>query len=171
MDTTAKRREAVLSRLKTARQPVSATSLARECSVSRQVIVGDIALLRARGEDIASTPRGYLIPGNVGGVLHTVVCRHSARDLERELLLIVDNGCTAVDVAVEHPVYGQLSGQLQIASRYDVAEFLRRVEEEDAKPLSALTDGVHLHRLRCPDEDAFRRVERALDDAGFLVKE
>lgn len=171
MDTTAKRREAVLSRLKTAQEPVSATALAREFSVSRQIIVGDIALLRARGEVLASTPRGYIIPNPRGGVLHTVVCRHSALDLERELLLIVDQGCTAVDVAVEHPVYGQLSGQLQIASRYDVSEFIRRVNEEDAKPLSALTGGVHLHRLQCPDEAAFRRVEAALDAAGFLVKE
>lgn len=65
---------------------------------------------------------------------------------------MVDNGCTVLDVVVEHPVYGQLSGQLQLSSRYDVAEFIRRVEKEQATPLSALTGGVHLHRLRCPDE-------------------
>ena len=84
---------------------------------------------------------------------------------------MVDNGCTVLDVVVEHPVYGQLSGQLQLSSRYDVAEFIRRVEKEQATPLSALTGGVHLHRLRCPDEAACRRVRQALDEAGFLVKE
>ena len=84
---------------------------------------------------------------------------------------MVDNGCTVVDVAVEHPVYGQLSGRLQISSRYDVSEFIRRVDEESAKPLSLLTGGVHLHTLLCPDEAAFQRVRAALDQAGFLVEE
>ena len=37
--------------------------------------------------------------------------------------------------------------------------------------LSRMTGGVHLHTLRCPDEDAFQRVRTALDAAGFLVKE
>ena len=83
----------------------------------------------------------------------------------------MDAGGEVVDVIVEHPVYGQLSGQLQLSSRYDVAEFIRRVEKEQATPLSALTGGVHLHRLRCPDEAACRRVCQALDEAGFLVKE
>lgn len=38
--------------------PVSATALAKELGVSRQVIVQDIALLRAEGEHILSTNRG-----------------------------------------------------------------------------------------------------------------
>ena len=116
--------------------------------------------------------RGYVIPAQEDtGLTCTLVCRHTAADLERELNLMVDNGCTVLDVVVEHPVYGQLSGQLQLSSRYDVAEFIRRVEKEQATPLSALTGGVHLHRLRCPDEAACRRVCQALDEAGFLVKE
>ena len=168
----AQRRDALLELLRTSRGPVSATALARRFSVSRQIIVGDIALLRAGGADIASTPRGYVIPAQEDtGLTCTLVCRHTAADLERELNLMVDNGCTVLDVVVEHPVYGQLSGQLQLSSRSDVAEFIRRVEKEQATPLSALTGGVHLHRLRCPDEAACRRVRQALDEAGFLVKE
>lgn len=167
----AERRETLLSLLETERQPVSAAALARRFSVSRQIIVGDVALLRARGEEVVSTPRGYLLSRQGGGLTRTLVCRHTAADLERELCLIVDNGCTVVDVAVEHPVYGQLSGRLQLSSRYDISEFIRRVMEEDAKPLSVLTDGVHLHTLLCPDETAFQRVRRALDEVGFLVSE
>ena len=45
-------------RLRTAEYPVSAASLASGLSVSRQIIVGDIALLRAAGEKITATPRG-----------------------------------------------------------------------------------------------------------------
>ena len=41
------RRQAIARRLERARSPVSATALAREFSVSRQIIVGDVALLRA----------------------------------------------------------------------------------------------------------------------------
>lgn len=167
----AERREAMLELLRSAQKPVSATALAQHFSVSRQIIVGDIALLRARGEDVASTPRGYVLPRPHAGLVRSLVCRHTAGELEQELCLMVDNGCAVVDVAVEHPVYGQLSGRLEISSRYDISEFIRRVNEEDAKPLSVLTDGVHLHTLICPDEAAFRRVCAALDQSGFLVSE
>lgn len=167
----AERREALLQALSQSAQPVSATALAQRFSVSRQIIVGDIALLRAGGANIASTPRGYLVPRESGGLLRTLVCRHSSADLGPELIIMVDNGCTVIDVAVEHPVYGQLSGRLELSSRYDVQEFLRRVADEAATPLSALTDGVHLHTLRCPDEQAFQRVTAALGEAGFLFSE
>lgn len=169
--TAQERREAISRRLAQSEAPVSATALARTLGVSRQIIVGDIALLRAGGVRIASTPRGYVLPRDAEGITATLVCRHAPADLERELTLMVDNGCTCVDVSVEHPVYGQLSGQLQVSSRYDVSEFLQRVEQEDAKPLSVLTGGIHLHRVRAPDQAALDRVRAALDQAGFLVKE
>ena len=165
------RRQAILNTLRQSDQPVSAGVLAERFSVSRQIVVGDVALLRATGADITATPRGYVMQRSPAGLLRQIVCRHSASGMEAELNAMVDNGCTVLDVVVEHPVYGQLSGQLQLSSRYDVAEFIRRVEKEQATPLSALTGGVHLHRLRCPDEAACRRVCQALDEAGFLVKE
>ena len=56
------RREAILSRLEQACDPVSATALAGALSVSRQVIVGDIALLRASGAPIAATPEDMCCP-------------------------------------------------------------------------------------------------------------
>ena len=81
---------------------------------------------------------------------------------------MVDNGCAVLDVIVEHPVYGQLTGALQLASRYDVQQFIRRADA--AQPLSLLTEGVHLHTLSCPGEDAFARVVEELDRAGFLLR-
>ena len=134
--------------------------------------MGDIALLRAGGADIASTPRGYVIPAQEDtGLTCTLVCRHTAADLERELNLMVDNGCTVLDVVVEHPVYGQLSGQLQLSSRYDVAEFYTPGREGTGHSSQRPHRRGPLHRLRCPDEAACRRVCQALDEAGFLVKE
>ena len=52
------RRQAIARRLEGASGPVSAAVLAREHSVSRQIIVGDIALLRAGGMDIARRVEG-----------------------------------------------------------------------------------------------------------------
>ena len=164
------RRAAIARYLDKARGPVSAAALAREFSVSRQIIVGDVALLRAGGTEIAATPRGYILPRESTALKRTVACVHTGAGMARELEIMVDNGCQVVDVVVEHPVYGQLTGQLRLSSRYDVQEFIRAVSERRARPLSALTGGIHLHTLRCPDEEAYRRVLEQLDGAGFLWK-
>lgn len=169
--TAEERRREVLRRLETSETPVSATALARALGVSRQLIVGDVALLRASGAVITATPRGYSCPRplDAGLLTRTVACVHDGTDTETELCIMVDNGCVVRDVIVEHPVYGQLTGALELRSRYDVAQFMRR--SAGAAPLSSLTGGVHLHTLLCPDEDAFRRVKRELDARGFLLKE
>ncbi len=165
----ASRRQSILQALREADHPLSATALAAALSVSRQIIVGDVALLRAGGEDITATPRGYVL-GRAAGKRYTVACRHGLPDMERELELMVDHGCTVEDVVVEHPVYGQLVGRLDVSSRYDVDEFIRKVFENGAKPLSHLTDGIHLHTLLCPDEGAYLSLLNKLRQAGFLVE-
>lgn len=167
---TSQRRARILEYLRAAEAPLSATVLAQRLSVSRQIIVGDVALLRAAGEAVSATPRGYVLDRPQPGIARTVACLHSGADMERELTLMVDQGCTVENVIVEHPVYGQLTGPLELSSRYDVWSFIRKVRECEARPLSALTDGIHLHTLRCPDEGALERVRAALDGAGFLVK-
>ena len=169
--TASERRQAILNQLKSGSGPISATALAREYGVSRQIIVGDIALLRAGGEPISATPRGYVRAREGLGLVCTGAVQHPDSEMGRELYICVDNGCTVLDVVVEHPVYGQLVGQLQLSSRYDVEQFLLRVSAESARPLSDLTGGIHLHTLRCPSEDAFARVRAQLDEAGFLLKD
>lgn len=165
----ASRRQAILDRLRTADRPVSASALAAELNVSRQIIVGDIALLRAGGAEISATPRGYVLPRATDGITRTIACRHALAQTGQELDILVDNGCTVLDVIVEHPVYGQLTGQLQISSRYDVEQFLARIRGSDAAPLSMLTGGLHLHTLCCPNEDAYTRACAALKAAGLLL--
>lgn len=164
------RRQAILNTLRQSTQPVSAGLLAGRFSVSRQIIVGDIALLRAGGEDISATPRGYIIQRSPAGLVRQVVCRHDAAGMEAELNAIVDQGCTVSDVIVEHPIYGQLTGPLQLSSRYDVAQFIARCTQSDARPLSDLTGGIHLHTLFCPDEAAFVRVLDTLRNLGVLLE-
>lgn len=165
------RRKAISEVLATANVPVSASALAAQFSVSRQIIVGDIALLRAAGADISATPRGYVLSRKESGLVRTVACRHALDGTEQELLIMVDNGCTVLDVVVEHLVYGQLTGQLQLSNRYDVAQFMERLTQAGATPLSALTGGIHLHTLRCPDETTYARTCAALRNAGFLLED
>ena len=88
----------------------------------------------------------------------------------KELYICVGNGCCVLDVIVEHKVYGQLVGQLQVSTRYEVNQFLALAAQDSVHALSELTDGIHIHTLRCPDEAAFQRVWEALDAEGFLVK-
>ena len=167
--TAEERREAVRRALACSDQPVSAGALARQFGVSRQIIVGDVALLRAAGAAIDATPRGYVARRDNGGLRRQVACRHTAADMERELDIMVDNGCTVLDVVVEHPVYGQITGALHLKNRYDVKQFVSRCAQ--ARPLSVLTEGIHLHTLACPDEAAWERVRRELGAAGFLLEE
>ena len=164
------RREIIAQRLEERTGPLSAAALARELSVSRQVIVGDVALLRARGMKITATPRGYVLPPPPSGIMCTLACCHRANQLAEELNVMVDQGCTVLDVIVEHPIYGQLTGPLRLSSRYEVAQFVARCREEEAAPLSQLTEGVHLHTLLCPDQGAADRVRTALEKLDFLYR-
>ena len=165
------RRQAIRELLQNSKQPVSASALAARFAVSRQIIVGDIALLRAAGgAEIPPTPRGYVILRETAGLVRQVAVQHDAAGMEAELNAMVDQGCTVLDVIVEHPIYGQLTGPLQLASRYDVAQFLARCSQPDARPLSELTEGIHLHTLSCPDEAAFDRVRQELRRLGILLE-
>lgn len=164
------RRAAILAALRQAKEPVSAGALASRCGVSRQIVVGDIALLRAAGESISATPRGYVMQTAPEGLIRQIACRHEDAQMEAELNAVVDQGCTVLDVIVEHPVYGQLTGALQLRSRFDVEQFLLRCSRAEAKPLSDLTEGIHLHTLLCPDGNAFERVCAALRAQGILLE-
>ena len=163
------RRQEIWNVLQEKTAPVSASALAEQFGVSRQVIVGDVALLRSSGKDILATPRGYVTARAPEGIVHRIAVRHTVEQTGTELTLMVDNGCTVRDVIVEHPVYGEITGMLQIASRYDVSQLLSR--SRGAAPLSALTEGIHLHTLICPDEAAFTRVQNLLRKEGILFEE
>ena len=166
--TAIERRNAIYQVL-SADTPISATALAGRFGVTRQVVVGDIALLRAEGRSVIATPRGYIIPVP-DGFLRTIACVHNAAQTRDELNAMVDCGCTVIDVVVEHPIYGQLTAPLAIASRYDVRQFIEKMASAGASPLSALTEGIHLHTLSCPDEKVFDHLCHTLRKMGMLLE-
>ncbi len=169
------RREKIKTILKKSKGAVSAGRLSERLGVSRQIIVGDVALLRAAGCNIDATPRGYIM--RTEDKLQStadravIVSKHDSARTEEELNILVDNGCKVIDVTVEHPVYGQLTGLLDIASRYDVKSFIKRAAKVGAHSLSELTDGVHIHTIEYTDEDAYKRALSELKRAGFLYTE
>jgi len=169
------RRDSIEKVLSGSRIPISASALAERFGVSRQIIVGDIALLRASGAPVIATPRGYLIEQSAAPASsddYTIACCHDKGDLLLdELYTVVDNGATVVDVTVEHPVYGQLTGLLQISSRYDADRFVEALVEGNAAPLSQITDGIHLHTIRCADPERVEYIKKQLSKKGILVSE
>lgn len=169
---TKQRRAALSARLHSCREALTGTALAREFGVSRQVIVGDIAILRAAGMQILATPQGYVVPQEQArrAVQATLACRHSRAQLAQELFTIVDLGGRVLDVSVEHPVYGEMKGRLLIASRRDVERFLQNLEEEQAQPLSLLTGGVHLHTVEAPDEETLAAIKDSLIAQCILLR-
>lgn len=168
---TTERRAAIQAALAESSAPLSASVLAARFSVSRQVVVGDIALLRAGGLSVLATPRGYIIEPASGasqGYEKSIVCAHADDRLAEELYMIVDLGGAILDVTVEHSVYGEITAPLRIFSRYDVDLFVKKLQASGARPLCNLTDGVHLHRIRVEDAAAFSRIEHMLAEKELL---
>ena len=167
---THERRTVLETILKNASEPITAASLAEQFGVSRQIIVGDVALLRASGIRISATPRGYLMETEQKETLYTIACQHRQDRLKEELYTIVDLGGYVLDVIVEHPIYGQINGQLQLRSRFDVDRFCAQLQETQATPLSLLTEGIHLHTISCADSETYLRILDALREKKLLVE-
>lgn len=106
------RRARILSILRE-ESPVTGSSLAARLGVTRQVIVQDITILRAQGERIIATPRGYtmLDESSPPGVTKLVAVRHSPEETAAELYAMVDAGAEVLDVIVDHPIYGHSRGR------------------------------------------------------------
>ena len=118
----------------------------------------------------SASPLSALTEGVPAGFLRTIACVHNAAQTRDELNAMVDCGCTVIDVVVEHPVYGQLTAPLAISSRYDVEQFIEKMASASASPLSALTEGIHLHTLSCPDEAVFNHLRDKLREMGMLFE-
>ncbi|MBQ7923729.1 MAG: transcription repressor NadR [Clostridia bacterium] len=165
------RRKNIIVRLNASNSPISASALANEYSVTRQIIVADIALLRASGYPIRAEHKGYVLDKeNTEGIVKRIVVQHGKQELQEELYSVVDNGGKVLDVKVEHSVYGQISGELNLNSRYDVDNFIRQINETKANPLSLLTEGLHIHTLVVKDERAFEAIVEKLAAMGILIE-
>ncbi|WP_051350705.1 transcription repressor NadR [Caloramator sp. ALD01] len=159
------RREAILSYLKRASLPVKGGELSKLYNVSRQVIVQDIALLRAEGHDIIATPQGYVLMVNNNQFIKKIIAvKHNENQIEDELRTIVSLGGRVLDVTIEHKIYGEITGKLMLRSIYDVEMFVKKLRESNAKPLSNLTEGVHIHTIEADSEKDMERITKALKE-------
>lgn len=164
------RRNALTKILEEAKEPVSGTELSKKLGVSRQVIVQDIALLRAVNKNIISTTKGYLIyQQEEQKVNRCFATKHTTDEIEEELNTIVDNGGKVLDVIVMHELYGEIAVDLIIKNRMDVADFMEKVRAKKTVPLKDLTDGIHLHTVEADSEEILDRIEKALKGKGYLV--
>src|SRR6202050_5832102 len=170
-DSAGRRRRRIVAWMRTHGGPIRGGELAKVFRVSRQSLVQDVAILRAGGEDIVSTPRGYRLPEGAGrGYRAVLACRHAPERTEEELQILVDHGVKILDVIVEHPLYGELRGALMLESRADVQDFLARVNFTRASFLSSLTRGVHLHAVEASRPELIARAKARLRARGFLLK-
>lgn len=164
------RRKEIAAILLAANGPVSGSKLAELTKVSRQIIVQDIAALKAEGFQIVATHQGYVIEDSplcqrVFKVYHT---REQTKD---ELSCIVELGGTVVDVIVRHKVYGQLSAPLNIYSASGIQQFIKGIESGKSSELMHVTSGYHYHTIRAESYKHLDRIEAALRARGYLIEE
>ncbi len=165
------RLENILTALEETSEPIVARKLAEKFSVSRQVIVGDIALLRAAGQDILSTPKGYLLNRQLASeITKKYVCKHSIEETVDEITTIVENGGKILDVAIDHPVYGELTGTLNIFTQADADHFNEKVKKGETSLLSELTEGVHIHTIAAATMEQLATIETKLREKGYLYE-
>lgn len=165
-----KRRRTIVEMLKNADAPISGGALAKALSVSRQVIVQDIALIRANNIDIISTTRGYVlrVQDARNADRRVFAVNHEDARTAEELYLIVDNGGCVADVFIRHDVYGRITGELNIRNRRDVELFIQRVADSCSQSLLTLTRGDHYHTVEARDSETLDVIEAKLREQGFL---
>jgi len=165
-----KRREKLIQIIKDSNVPISGSDLSKMLGVSRQVIVQDIALLRASDYNIISTTKGYLLyQDSKPRYTRVISVKHTNDEIEDELCTIVDNGARVLDVHVIHEIYGQIATELIIRNRSDVYDFVKKVKEKKIVPLKELTAGYHHHTIEADDEETLDRVVEALRKKNYIL--
>jgi transcriptional regulator of NAD metabolism len=162
------RREKLIKMLLQSENIVSATTLAKTFGVSRQVIVQDIALLRASGLEIVSLSRGYKIEKKAAS-RRAFKVKHSDSDVEKELNLIVDMGGNVIDVFVFHRTYGTVRAKMGIKSRVEVQRFLKELTTGKSSLLKNVTEGYHYHTVEAENEEVLDMIEEKLRENSFLA--
>lgn len=165
------RREKLIEILENSKQPISGTELSKKLKVSRQVIVQDIALLRAVNKNILSTTKGYLIYVREDKkVNRCFLMKHTTDEIQDELCTIVDLGGKVLDVIVSHDIYGEIKADLIINNRQDVYDFVHKVQSNNTIPLKELTDNIHLHTIEADSEEVLDNIEEMLREKGYLIQ-
>ncbi|MBQ9142572.1 MAG: transcription repressor NadR [Lachnospiraceae bacterium] len=166
------RRQAILEYLTPSQSPVNGTELAKHFGVSRQVIVQDIALLRAQNHPIWSTNKGYMLTKPLEkqiGCRRVIAVQHTQEQTIEEMQAIVDFGGHMLDIFVDHDLYGEIRAELIINDLQDALDFCERMNHSSSKPLKVLTGDTHYHTIVAPSEKAMQMILQELAEKGILV--
>ena len=163
------RREEIIRILRNAKAPVSGQALSKSLAVSRQIIVHDIALIRAADIDIYSTNKGYVLNENLkySRILKVI---HEDDEVEMELNTIVDLGGRVKDVFVYHKVYGVIKADMNINSRRDIRNYMDDLKSGKSSLLKNVTSGYHYHTITADDEETLDMIQEELGQLGFLAQ-
>ncbi len=164
-----KRHTELIKMLKNSKEAISGEEFSKHFDVSRQVIVKDIASLRHEGEEILSTSRGYVLDRKQG-FRKVVAVKHNSDQIREEIEIILRNGGKVIDVMVEHPVYGEIRGDISIATDEELTKFVALINSSKAKPLLSVSDeGVHLHTIEVQSRIQYEQIEKELKEKGFWI--
>ncbi len=167
------RRQAIIEYLTPASTPINGTELAKHFGVSRQVIVQDIALLRAQNHPIWSTNKGYMLSKpqeKQGGCRKVITVQHTMEQTLDEMQSIVDFGGRMLDIFVDHDLYGEIRAELIINDIEDAKDFCERMKQSTSKPLKVLTGDTHYHTITAPSEKAMQMILQELQEKGILIQ-
>lgn len=164
------RRDEIIKLLTQSNIPLKGIYLAEKFGVTRQVIVKDIAILRGKESNIIATPDGYMMNNmNNSRVRSIIAVSHDEDDTLKELEIVVRYGGIIEDVIVEHPIYGEIKGNLMIKNLNDLNKFKKEFTDKNVKPLSALTNGIHLHTISADSEEDINEIKKDLKEQGYLL--
>ena len=165
------RRDNILKLLLESSEPLKGSAIAQKYSVTRQVIVKDIAILRAKGKNIIATPDGYIINNNQNKAKAIIAVTHTEEEMFEEMSVVIKYGGIIEDVIVEHPLYGEITGKLMIKNYNELNKFINKYKEQRAKLLSVLTNGVNLHTIAADNEEDIDLIISELRKCNFIVSD
>ena len=164
-----KRREDIINLLIRSNRAIKGTELAALFNVTRQIIVKDIAILRAEGKNIIATTDGYIYNKDINKVKSIIAVNHNSSKTIEELEIVIKYGGIIEDVIIEHPIYGEIRANLMIKNLNDLNKFENKFKNKNVKPLSDLTDGIHLHTIAADIQEDIQCIINELKEKGFLL--
>ncbi|WP_294394550.1 transcription repressor NadR [uncultured Clostridium sp.] len=165
------RRDDIVKLLLDSFSPIKGTDIAERYNVTRQVIVRDIAILRAKGINIMATPDGYIVNRNDGKVKKIIAVNHKESEMFEEMSTVIKYGGTIEDVIVEHPLYGEIKGVLMVKNLNELNKFINKYKNQKGRLLSVLTNGVHLHTIAADTNEDIEAIIAELKAKNFLVSD
>lgn len=165
------RRNDIVNVLLESATPIKGTEIAEKYNVTRQVIVRDIAILRAKGIDIMATPDGYIVNRNDKRIKRIIAVNHNESEMFDEMSIVIKYGGIIEDVIVEHPLYGEIKGMLMVKNLNELEKFINKYKNQKAHLLSVLTNGVHLHTIAADTNEDMEAIIKELKDKNFIVSD